>query len=715
MADFFQELFGTDRFLPHGGCMAWMPELLWLHGGSDALIALSYLAISAGLIFIAGRRRDRDFRDILIVFGGLSFFCGVTHALEVWTLWRPVYGLEGTAKLATALVSAAAAVALWPLIPKALAWPSPAMLRRSNLELEREIGEHRNAETELRKHREHLETLIEERTAALKRINQQLLQENIDRRQAQRELALARDLAEHASRAKSQFLANMSHELRTPLNAIIGFSEVLEDQTFGPLNDRQRRYVSNILTSGRDLLQLINDVLDLSKIEAGRMELEPVPFNPADALGDVEKVVRALAAKKRISLTLEPDPALPTVFADPSKFKQIMYNLLSNAVKFTPDGGSVRVRASQVYVDADGEPPGAPVGDCLEVSVEDTGIGIAPEDQERVFGEFEQLDSSFQRMHEGSGLGLALTRKLVELHGGRIWVESAGKDQGSTFRFRLPLVPAPEIPAGPRDGVSAVSGDNHQTEPSAASDEPIVLVVEDEPNARELLTHYLCSAGYRVAEARDGEEALRMARELRPAAITLDVLLPKRDGWEVLRELKSAPETSDIPVIIVSITKDTRLGFALGAIECFVKPVSRDRLVEAVGRVGAAHDKKDLTVLVVDDEPESLEVISSILEGAGHRVLTAQGGREGLERAVRHLPDALVLDLVMPDFSGLDVIQRLREHPEARKIPVLVFTGRDLSAEEREELRCAIQAVVPKSAREELIQILSGLRKRQRA
>jgi signal transduction histidine kinase/CheY-like chemotaxis protein len=643
------------------------------------------------------------------MFGIFLFCCGTTHVIEAWTLWRPVYRLEGVVKTLTAVASLSTALILWPLIPKALALPSAATLRRTNDELAREILERRHTEESLRRHREHLEVLIEERTAALKRINQQLSDENHERRQAQRALALAKEAAEQASRAKTQFLANMSHELRTPLNAIIGFSEVLEDRTFGPLNDRQNRYVSNILTSGRDLLQLINDVLDLSKVEAGRMELDPTPFNVRDALQDIQKVVKALAAKKHIELSIDANGEDPPVAADQPKFKQIMYNLLSNAIKFTPDRGRVTVRAEIVDSNRDGDRAAGVPLPAYRVAVADTGIGIAPGDHDRVFHEFEQLDSSFQRMHEGSGLGLALTRKLVELHGGRIWVESEGSGKGSTFAFLLPLSP----PARPPEETTNEAGLPTAADAPTPQVRPVVLVVEDDEHARELLTHYLCSAGYSVAHARDGEEAVRVARELTPAVITLDVLLPKRDGWEVLRALKTYPETRQTPVIIVSITKDARLGFSLGAMDWLVKPVNKERLVESVRRVASGVGKRSMTVLVVDDEPETIEILSHILRSEGHRVLSTLDGARGVEMALHHLPDAIVLDLNMPGISGFDVVQQLREHPQAKRIPVLVFTAMDLTAEERLRLSSEIQAIVPKSAREELIQVLSNLRSRK--
>jgi len=508
-----------------------------------------------------------------------------------------------------------------------------------------------------------------------------------ERVRVEEELRRARAAAETANRTKSEFLAKMSHELRTPLNSIIGFSEMLEDETFGSLNDKQHRYVDNVLASGRLLLQVINDILDLSKVEAGRMELTLSEFAVAPALAEVRALMESLAERKHHTIEVDLDSGLPAIVADPAKLRQIMVNLLSNAIKFTPDGGRIGIIARR-----------EPDGNGIEVAVTDTGIGISGEDQLRIFTEFEQLDSEYVREQQGTGLGLALTKKLVELHGGHIRVESE-PDKGSIFRFVLPLR------AQPRAGqaVDLSSDRTPRTEPG-----PLVLVVEDDMRAGDLLGHYLKEMGYRVAHASSGSQAVALAKTLRPDAITLDILLPGEDGIAILGQLKGSLDTRDIPVVVVSITDHRELGFSLGAVDWLVKPVQRDSFVTAVRRaMGTVPADRTPTVLVVDDEVRTVELLTDTLNRNGLRALTALDGRTAVELALAHRPDVIVLDLVMPGMTGFQVVRQLRDHPDGRNIPILIFTGKDLTVEDRARLHDGVQAVVTKNGADELLSELA--------
>ena len=360
---------------------------------------------------------------------------------------------------------------------------------------------------------------------------------------------------EVAGRHKSEFLASMSHELRTPLNAVIGFSDVLLERLFGELNERQEEYVRDIRDSGRHLLELINEILDLSRVEAGRMELDPAALSLPELLEHSLAMVRERAARHGITISLDVAPEVGVIWADELKLKQVVLNLLSNAVKFTRDGGSVDLRAEIV-------------GGQAQVIVRDTGIGIDATDHERIFEAFQR--GGREARSEGTGLGLTLSKRIVELHGGRIWMTSR-PGAGSTFGFAVPVRPA-------------AAHEEPLPEAAAERDLETVLVVEDDPRSAELLSLYLEGAGYRVALARDGAEGFELARRLRPRAVVLDILLPRVDGWDLLARLKADPATADSPVVVVSMLDERGKGLALGAVEYLVKPVGRDELLEALGR-----------------------------------------------------------------------------------------------------------------------------------
>jgi PAS domain S-box-containing protein len=546
-----------------------------------------------------------------------------------------------------------------------------------------------------------------------------------ERRYMVNEMRRALAAAEAASRTKSQFLANMSHELRTPLNSIIGFSEILSDRLIGPLGDKQLQYTTNILSSGRHLLLLINDLLDLAKIESGKVQLEPEHVMFASLVEESVAHMRGLADRKGIILDVQPtDPAL-LVQLDPARVKQIIYNLTSNAIKFTPNGGRVMVAAKQVTNPPapsssvlDNFAPGTRLfGNWLFLTVTDNGIGIESKDLERIFIEFEQVDSTYSRQQEGTGLGLTLVRKLASLHGGYAWAESAGRiNHGSTFCVLLPVNgPSPETenrhlskpiqPAAKPDGEAVPLG-----EPPDDDGQPLVLVIEDDQQASHLIAEHLSTGGYRTAHARTGAQAMQMAAELQPVAITLDVLLPDANGMDVLSQLKAAPATSHIPIIIVSVTDDRQLGLSLGAAEFLVKPVGADRLLEALARAQANAQKNIQDVLVVDDEAAARESIAAILEPRGYEVWASASGKEALQLIARHVPDVAIIDLMMPGMSGFELVKHLRQHPPTRELPICIYTAKDLSPSELRWLREQSAAVTPKPFRELLMDELQRIR-----
>jgi PAS domain S-box-containing protein len=506
---------------------------------------------------------------------------------------------------------------------------------------------------------------------------------------------------EEASRMKSEFLANMSHELRTPLNAIIGFSELLKDGVVGELAEQQRRFIGDIWTSGNHLLSLINDILDLSKVEAGKMELELEPLPIAALLANSLSIIREKAHERQIHLELEAGSDLGTIQVDARKMKQILYNLLSNAVKFSHDGGRVVVRATQVPREEVGRltgvwrshgftDPGAEFEQFLRISVSDDGIGIARDSLERLFQPFTQIDSGLARKFEGTGLGLAMVKLLAELHGGAVAMESEA-GEGSVLTVWLPMrTPVQVQPVPPRADVDSVSGE------SAGS--RTALVVEDDLKSASLIRVQLEAEGFTVMHAASAEEALVLAAQRTPSLITLDIMLPNMDGWEFLAHLKKSPELRRIPVVIISILADPAKGFALGAAAVMQKPISRHELFESLADIGMISPQGEpIRILVVDDDPAAVELIAEGVVGLNGTVLRAYGGAEAIETARRQLPDVILLDLSMPGVSGFEVVAALQERPATARIPILVVTAKRVTANERIRLNGHVTAIMENS------------------
>lgn len=507
-----------------------------------------------------------------------------------------------------------------------------------------------------------------------------------------------------ADKMKSEFLATMSHELRTPLNAIIGFSEILRDGLIGPLEDKQKTYVNDIFESGQHLLSLINDVLDLSKIEAGRMELEGEVIDVQSLLQNSLSIIKEKASAQHIKLQSDLSEALGSAWLDARKVKQIVYNLLSNAVKFTPEGGQVILQASLVARDEVLEQTRdipahhySPIGNAeqfIQIAITDTGIGIAAEDIQRLFQPFVQIESTLSRRFEGTGLGLALVRKLAELHSGAVSVKST-PGKGSTFTVWL------QYKTNLIDAALATAPAGESIRQLVHTETPHVLILEDDDRAADLIRLQLESDNCRVTRAATAEIALAILTDSAPPdLITLDILLPGMNGWEFLTKLKANPKLAHIPVVILSIVADSNKGLSLGAAQVLQKPVSADELQAALAKLGfvkPANNQPGAKVLVVDDDPKAVEIISSYLEHTRHTVLRAYGGNEATNIAKSQLPDLIVLDLMMPEINGFEVVEELKKDKRTAAIPIIIVTSKFLTPPEQQVLKGHVLAVLEKS------------------
>jgi signal transduction histidine kinase/CheY-like chemotaxis protein len=507
------------------------------------------------------------------------------------------------------------------------------------------------------------------------------LTESLDERT--RALLEANARIREADRMKSRFLATMSHELRTPLNSIIGFSEILKTKIGPQLDARFARFLENIHTSGTHLLGLINDLLDLSKIEAGKLDLHPEKVLVSALCDSVVAVVRGMAAEKSIEFETDLGDAPSAIEADPVRLKQVLYNLLSNAVKFSPAGAPVRLTARAL------RPSESGLGvEALELKVIDRGIGIDPAHHELIFEEFEQVDTSSSREYPGTGLGLALVKKLVELHRGHVDVASR-LGEGAAFR-----VVVPRVFLGTSETSRSITYPPEDLR-------PLVLVVEDDLTTFARIQRLLEAGGYRVKRARSGGEALGRALELRPAAITLDLVLPEMDGWQVLRSLKENSITRDIPVVIVSMVENHELGLALGADGYFLKPPDAGALLRRIQELAPSRGRPR-RLLLIDDDLTVHELLAEMLTPHGFVLEVAASGEKGLAAARRRPPDLVLLDLVMPGMDGFAVAAQLRTDPATATVPVVVLTSKDISPRDHERLSGTVNALVKKGETSQL-------------
>ena len=514
----------------------------------------------------------------------------------------------------------------------------------------------------------------------------------IERQRAEGQLREAKDEAEAATQAKSQFLASMSHELRTPLNAIIGYSEMLHEEAEDLGHDAFLPDLVKIREAGKHLLSLINDILDLSKIEAGKMDVLLEDFEVADLITQVQSVIEPLMAKNANTLVVDCTPDLGAMRSDQTKLRQNLFNLLSNAAKFT-EQGRITLAARRIVQDG---------GDLLEFKVSDTGIGMTAEQLGRLFQAFAQAEASTSRDYGGTGLGLAITKHFCRMLGGEVAVESK-PGKGSTFTITLPaLCPdarSPVVETQPQSSRVAATG--------------TVLIIDDDKSVHDLLGKELSNEGYEILHAMGGREGLKVAKQARPDLITLDIIMPDLDGWSVLRAIKDDPELRDTPVVLVSIMGDRDLGFALGAADFITKPFERERLVQAVNR----HRRGDgaAKVLVVDDDAKSRDVLRRTLTKEGWTVAEAANGREALDHLERGRPALVLLDLMMPEMDGFEVLERMRREEAWRDIPVIVVTAKDLTREDIDRLNGHVAKVLQKGAyqRRDLVRDVHAMIARQ--
>ena len=563
-------------------------------------------------------------------------------------------------------------VTLGKIVPFKFTRLSDSELQSLLATIERKPSE--NPYEELQQQNKELMRTLEElraRQAELAQLNRELDETNRGVVALYAELNDKADFLQRASELKSHFLSNMSHEFRTPLNSILALSQILVDRMDGELTSEQEKQVTFIRRSAQDLTDLVNDLLDLAKVEAGRVTIRPTAFSVESLFSALRGMLRPLLAQNSSVTLVFDDPVdMPELFTDEAKVSQVLRNFISNALKFT-ERGEVRVSVRNGH------------DDTVVFSVADTGIGIAPDDQPRIFKEWEQVEGKMQKTAKGTGLGLPLSKKLAQLLGGDVYLKSQ-LGMGSTFFASVPIRYA--------GATEAIYVPDVKRELDASK--LPVLVVEDNREALFIYEKYLKGTEFQVVPAQDLKEARRALDEFKPIAIVLDVLLQGEHSWNLLQELKQNPATKDIPVFVVTLVENQSKALALGATAFHAKPIDRAWLLN---QLQATLDRHEGQILMVDDDEIARYLLRGLLAGSGHRLLEAQGGVEGLRLARLSKPNLIILDLSMPDLSGFEVLETLKRDPETREIPVVIYTSQSLDSEERARLQDAVD-IVPKGA-----------------
>lgn len=630
----------------------------------------------------SGVSQDYQGREVLAAWRYLpSLRWGMVVKQETLEAFAPVNALR-TLVVGLGLVMIGLVVITATLVARSISRPIISLIQATRqiangdlnqqvkIETHDELGElgqtFNKMTTKLKQSYETIEETVEIRTRQLQQTNE--------------ELDNARLAAEAANQTKSTFLANMSHELRTPLNAIIGYSEMLQEEASDIGEDGFVADLQKINSAGKHLLGLINDVLDLSKVEAGKMELYLETFAIDAVLEEVVTTIQPLIMKKNNTLKLNFAPNLGQMQADVTKLRQVLFNLLSNATKFT-EQGVIELKVARQ-------------GETITFAISDAGIGMSKEQLNLLFQPFTQADASTSRKYGGTGLGLVISRRFCQMMGGDITVESElGK--GSTFQVHLPIQVVEAKPVPVQQPVTTII---------PANEGQLVLVIDDDPLVRDLLERFLRKSGFQVVVAADGEHGLELAHKLKPMAITLDVMMPGMDGWAMLTRLKSEPALAAIPVIMLTMLDDKNLGYTLGAAEYLTKPIDHSRLNTLLQK--HLRLSKGNNVLVVEDDQVTRQLTRRLLEKEGFVVREAENGQLGLQAVTDHKPDLILLDLMMPVLDGFEFITQLRQHPEWQNIPVVVLTAKELTNAERQHLNRSVEKFLQKGVynRDDLLQ-----------